>query len=115
MPFHDDNTIEDIMGCYLAALYWREGESDVDIEKQLSEFIERILDKLARNQSKTRHNWFTIALEHAQLAQEHFREKHFEHGREQLRLSWTHLESGNKANRRRVTFIAGPGGEVQHT
>lgn len=114
MSFHDDNTLEDIMGCYLVASHWRESESDADIHKQLSEFVERIEDKLARNRNKTRDNWFTIALKHAQQAQEHYRERQFERGRESLRLAWEHLESGNKASRRHTAFLAGPDGEIQH-
>lgn len=114
MPFRDDNTLEDIMGCYLVASYWREGQSGTDIHKQLAEFVERIQDKLARNRNKTRHNWFTIALEHAQQAQRHYHEGQFERGRQSLRLAWEHLESGNKASRRHTTFIAGSDGGVQH-
>jgi hypothetical protein len=114
MPFNDNNTLEDIMGCYLVASYWREGSSDGDIHEQLDEFVERIQDKLARNRNKARHNWFTIALEHAQRAQQQYRDCQFESGRQSLRLAWEHLESGNKASRRHTTFLAGSDGEVQH-
>ena len=41
MPFNDDNTLEDIMGCYLVASYWREGESDTDIHQKLAQFTNR--------------------------------------------------------------------------
>ncbi len=101
------------MGCYLVASYWREGESDTDIHKQLAQFVERIEDKLARNRNKARHNWFTIALEHAQRAQVHYRAGQFESGRQALHLAWEHLESGNKASRRHTTFTAGSDG-IQH-
>lgn len=102
------------MGCYLVASHWRESESDTDIHQQLSEFVERIQDKLARNRNKTRQNWFAIALEHAQQAQQHSRAGQFERGRQSLRLAWEHLESGNKASRRHTTFLAGSDGDVQH-
>ena len=98
MPFRDDNTLEDIMGCYLVASYWRESKPDSDIHKKLAEFVERIQDKLARNRNKTRSSWFTIALEHAKEAQQQYRDGQFERGRESLRLAWEHLESGNKAS-----------------
>lgn len=114
MPFHDDNTLEDIMGCYLVASYWREGESDTDIDGKLAEFVERIQDKLARNRNQTRHNWFTIALERAQQAQRQYHDHRFDAGRESLRQAWEHLERGNKASRRHTTFIAGSDGEIQH-
>jgi len=114
MPFHDDNTMEDIQGCYMVASYWREGESDSDIHQHLAHFVERIQDKLARNRNKTRQNWFTIALEHAEQAQQHYRDRQFERGRQSLRLAWEHLESGNKASRRHTTFLAGSDGGVQH-
>jgi len=102
------------MGCYLVASYWREGESDTDIHKKVAQFVERIEDKLKRNRNRRRCNWFRIALEHAQQAQQHYRAGRFERGRESLRLAWKHLESGNKASRRHTTFIAGSDGEVQH-
>jgi hypothetical protein len=114
MPFNDDNTIEDIMGCYLVASYWREGESAADIHQKLAQFVERIEDKLAHNRNKTRHNWFTIALEHARQAQQKFRDRQFEAGRQSLRQAWEHLERGNKASRRHTTFIAGSDGGAQH-
>jgi len=101
------------MGCYLVASYWREGQPDPDIHKQLAQFVERIEDKLARNRNKIRHNWFTLALEHAHRAQQLYRERQFESGRQSLRLAWEHLESGNKASRRHTTFIGGSNGGVQ--
>ena len=114
MSFHDDNTIEDIMGCYLVASHWRDGESDSDIHRKLSEFVERIQDKLARNRNQSRGNWFTIALEHALRAQQQYRDRQFEAGRQSLREAWKHLERGNKASRRHTTFVAGSDGEIQH-
>jgi hypothetical protein len=114
MPFHDDNTIEDIMGCYSVTSSWRDGESDFDVHRWLTEFVERIQDKLARNHTKIRGNWFTIALEHAQQAQRQYRDREFEAGRESLRQAWEHLERGNKASRRHTTFVAGTGGEIRH-
>jgi hypothetical protein len=115
MPrFNDDNTLEDIQGCYLVASGWPDFHPEFDIHDQLAEFVERIQDKLARNRNKTRHNWFTIALEHAQQAQQHYRDGQVERGRQSLRLAWEHLESGNKASRRHTTFVAGSDGEIQH-
>ena len=102
------------MGCYLVASRWREGGSTSNIDRKLAELVERIEGKLKRNRNKIRHNWFTIALEHAQRAQQQYRDRQFERGKESLRLAWEHLESGNKASRRHTTFIAGSEGGVQH-
>jgi hypothetical protein len=111
-PFRDENTLEDIQGCYLEASGWPDFHPELNIHQTLAEFAERIQDKLARNRNKIRHNWFTIALQHAQQAQEHYRLSELDRGREALRLAWEHLESGNKASRRHTTFLAGPNGEV---
>src|SRR6266496_5302267 len=111
MPrFKDDNTLEDIMGCYLVATGWPEFHRDLDIHETVAQFVERIQDKLARNRNKVRHNWFALALRHAQEAQEHYRNSDIKRGKESLRLAWNHLESGNKAHRRRTTFVAGGDG-----
>jgi hypothetical protein len=114
MPFSDDNTLEDIQGCYLVASGWPDFHPELDIHDQLAEFVERIQDKLARNRNNTRHNWFTLALEHAQQARQHYRDGQVDRGRQALRLAWEHLESGNKASRRHTTFIAGSDGAIQH-
>jgi hypothetical protein len=115
MPrFRDDNTLEDIQGCYLVASGWPDHFAEFDIHDQVAEFVERIQDKLGRNRNKTRQNWFTIALEHSQQAQRDYRDGHVERGRKSLRLAWEHLESGNKASRRHATFVAGSDGGIQH-
>lgn len=88
MPFGDDNTLEDIQGCYLVASGWSDFHPELDIHDQLAEFVERIQDKLARNRNNTRHNWFTLALEHAQQARQHYRNGQIERGRQALRLAW---------------------------
>jgi hypothetical protein len=114
MPrFRDDNTLEDIQGCYLVASAWPNFHPEFDIHDQLAEFVERIEDKLTRNRNKIRHNWFTIALEHARQAQHYYRDGQIERGKASLRLAWQHLESGNKASRRHTTFIAGSDREIQ--
>ena len=115
MPsFNDDNTLEDIMGCYMVASGWTASDRDFDIHRQIAQFVERIEDKLARNRNKTRHNWFTIALEYAKQAQQHYRDGQTEQGRQLLRRAWEQLESGNKASRRTTAFVAGADGEVRH-
>jgi hypothetical protein len=113
MPrFRDDNTLEDIQGCHLIASAWPDFYPNLNIHETLAELVERIQDKLTRNRNKIRHNWFTIALEHARQAQEHYRVGEVERGRKALRLAWEHLKSGNKASRQHTTFIAGSEGEV---
>jgi hypothetical protein len=114
MPsFNDDNTLEDIMGCYVVASYWEPSDSGFDIDLKTAEFVERIEDKLTRNRNKTRQNWFKIALEHARRAQQQYRVRDIERGRQSLREAWEHLERGNKANRRKTTFVGGAGGNIR--
>lgn len=116
MPsFSDGNTMSDIQGCYLVAVSRKPGDSKIDIHREISEFIERIEDKLARNRNKTRANWFRIALDHARRAQHFFRENNFRSGRDELDLAWEHLERGNKAHQRRTSFIGGSSGDVSPT
>ena len=112
MPFNDDNTLEDIEGCYLV-LTWKNAKSERDFDKSISEFIERIENKLARTRNKIRHNWFSIALDYAKQAKQHYRDGQVEIGRELLRKAWEHLESGNKASRRKTTFIAESDGNIR--
>src|SRR5437867_3061508 len=111
--FRDDNTLEDIQGCYLVARGWPQFHPEIDIHEQLAEFVERIEDKLSRNRNKTRQNWFTIALENARQAQQNYRDDQVERGRQLLRLAWKHLESGNKASRRKTTFVGGSDGQIR--
>jgi len=113
MSFNDENTLEDIRGVYLLASCWGESMPDVDIHKQAAEFVERIEYKIARNRNRTRHNWFAIAMHHARTAKQQFGGGDFKSGRESLDLAWRHLESGNKASRRRTTFVAGSDGGIQ--
>lgn len=114
MPFGDDNTLEDIMGCYLVASAWRQDKQNCDIHKKLRDFVERIEDKLARNRNQARKNWFTTALQHAKDAPQQYHDGRFQEGRKSLREAWEYLERGNKAKRRHTTFIAGPDGAVQN-
>ncbi|EEF60145.1 hypothetical protein [Pedosphaera parvula] len=113
MPFNDDNTMGHISGCYLVASAWPDFDSNLEINKKVAEFVERIEDKIARNRNKTRHNWFMIALGYARQAQQHYRNGQIETGRKLLRQAWEQLESGNKANRRKTTFVAGSDGKVR--
>jgi hypothetical protein len=113
MPgFNDDNTLEDIHGCILVATWWPDTLQPFDIHAKLAVLEERIQDKLARNNNRTRQNWFTNALEYVRQARVVYRSGEIERGGKLLRLAWEQLESGNKAHRRKTRFVAGNGGEV---
>jgi hypothetical protein len=74
--------------------------------------IVRIDDKLIRNNNAVRRNWFTTAREHALAAERAFLEGRAPDSYASLRLCWEHLERGNKAHKRRATFIAGADGQI---
>jgi hypothetical protein len=110
--FSDENTMEDIHGCYLVARGWPAYCPQFDIHQQLADIVARIEDKLSRNRNPVRKNWFTTALDHAKQAQRCYIEGDVEQGRKCLDHAWEYLESGNKAHRRRTTFMAGPDGQI---
>ena len=113
MPrFRDDNTLEDIHGTIVVAMWWPECPQKIDIHQEIAEIEERIQDKIARNRNAIRHNWFNGALELVHQAKEAYRQEQIERGRKLLRSAWEQLESGNKAHRRTTHFIVGRSGET---
>lgn len=113
MDMNDDNTLEDIQGAILC-LQW-------DVEKEAPEFpvapqfrklFARLDDKLQRNTNKIRQNWFQTARDHAVAAEKAFTEERKRDACESLRKCWEYLEQGNKAHRRKATFVALADGRV---
>jgi hypothetical protein len=113
MGINDDNTLSDIEG-HILCLQW-------DVEKPAPEFpvgprfkelLARIDDKLHRNSNKIRRNWFQTARDHAVEAEKAFLEKRTRDSYESLRMCWDYLEQGNKAHRRKATFVALADGQV---
>jgi hypothetical protein len=76
----------------------------------LDEIVSRIEAKLAKNTNKTRHNWFSIALDFARQARVAYAEGNSKRGEELLRQTEEYLVSGNKAHRRKTAFIVAPDG-----
>lgn len=113
MPrFKDENSIDDIMRCYLSVKGWPDFYPEIDVHEKLAELVERIEDKVARNGHEARHNWFNNALESAKEAQQLYRDGQVEAGRIRLRQAWEQVDSGNKASRRATTFAADPTGRT---
>lgn len=112
--FNDDNALLDIFGRIFIAQSWPEHSDPVDgtIAEQLDVIIARIEDKLARSKNRTRHNWFSSALEFAQEARIAYQADDVERGRSLLGRCREYLESGNKAHRRKTTFLVAPDGAV---
>jgi hypothetical protein len=113
MIIRDDNTLEDIHGLILTL------SADVSTEKpefpirpRMEELVTRIEEKLKRNTNTTRANWFAIALSYAKDAQVQFERGERTTAATALQRCWEHLESGNKAHRRKATFIVTPDGTV---
>jgi hypothetical protein len=113
MTFRDENTLEDIHGLILTL------SADVSTEKpefpilpRMEKLVARIEEKLNRNSNATRANWFTTALSHAKEAQARFESSDPTAADAALQECWAHLESGNKAHRRKATLIVAPDGTV---
>lgn len=115
MPrFKDENSIDDIMRCYLSVKGWPDFYPEIDVHEKLAELVERIEDKVARNGHDARHKWFNNALESAKEAQQLYRDGQVEAGRIRLRQAWEQVDSGNKASRRAGTVVEGAGGGSRH-
>ena len=113
MHISDDNTLEDIQGAIFCL--------QTDVNKEAPEFpvgpefkklLARIDDKLLRNSNKVRRNWFQTARDHAAAAEKAFCEKRTRDAYESLRKCSEYLEQGNKAHRRKATFVALADGQV---
>jgi hypothetical protein len=108
---NDNNTIEDIQGAiYCLQSDIHEDDPEFPVIAQFATLIERIEDKLARNRSPIRKNWFTEALNHARTAQQHFSDLDPDAAGESLRKCLDGITDGNKAHRRKTTFIVAPDG-----
>ena len=113
MHISDDNTLEDIQGTIFCL--------QTDVRKEAPEFpvgprfkklLARIDDKILRNSNKIRRNWFQTARDHAVEAEKAFSEKRTRDAYESLRKCSEYLEQGNKAHRRKATFVALADGQV---
>lgn len=108
---NDDNTIEDIQGvihCLQNDIH--EDDPEFPVDTQFSDLIERIEDKLARNRNQIRNNWFTEALNHARAAHQKYADGQMEAADSALRKCLDGMTDGNKAHRRKPSFIVAPDG-----
>ena len=114
--FGDENTLDDIHGVILVAEGYPEAWQDLDINRQLTEIVDRIREKLSRNKNRIRKNWFTTALEYAELAREYYKQNDFEKGRTLLRQVEEYLLAGNRAHKcTKPTFIVAASGVTTPT
>lgn len=107
----DDNTlgdIEGVIGCLRADL---EDESpEFPLPPRFGELLDRIELKLSKNKNRTRHNWFSTALDYAKAAHVAFTRGQTSEADENLSKCWEYLEQGNKAHRRKTAFIVSQDG-----
>jgi hypothetical protein len=113
MRITDDNTLEDIQGVILC-LQADVGEQkpEFPVAPRFQELLTRINDKLTRNKNAVRKKWFETAREHALAAERAFLERRARDADASLQRCWDYLEQGNKAHRRKATFVAGTDGQV---
>src|SRR5260221_6760299 len=113
MDMNDDNTLEDIQGTILCLQSDVEKEApEFPVAAQFRKLFARLDDKLQRNTNKIRQNWFQTARDHAIAAEKAFAEERKRDAYESLRKCWEYLEQGNKAHRRKATFVAFADGQV---
>ena len=118
-PFHDSNSLDEMLGAlFLAAGYpesWHEDERYVfpTIQGSLAEVVLRIKTKLARNPGQIRANWFALALEHVREASKLFAARDYAGARERVWQAHDSLQQGNKASRRKATFVVDPSGTAK--
>jgi hypothetical protein len=113
MDMNDDNTMEDIQGTILCLQSGVEEEvPKFPVAPQFQKLFARLDDKLQRNTNKIRRNWFQTARDHALAAEKAFIEKRKRDAYASLRKCWEYLEQGNKAHRRKATFVALADGQL---
>ena len=107
----DDNTlgdIEGVIGCLQADLV--DESPEFPLAPRFHELLERIELKLSKNKNKTRHNWFSTALDYAKAAHGAFTRGQASEADENLSKCWEYLEQGNKAHQRKTAFIVAQDG-----
>jgi hypothetical protein len=111
MWINDDNTLEYVTGviaCLQADLDERTPE--FPLEPGFDELLQRIDLKLRQNTNQIRWNWFLTAREHAEAARTAFREGRKVEADQSLSKCCEYLEQGNKAHRRKTSFIVSADG-----
>jgi len=113
MTFNDDNTLEDIQGLIYCLFFDVAADHpEFKVGPCLDELVARIKEKLRRNTSSTRANWFGIALAHAEEAKRCFESGNTAASKGSLEKGLEYLEEGNKAHRRKTAFIVAPDGTI---
>ncbi len=114
--FDDRNTLEDILGSIAFTQgypdYWSEDEINryPRLTGAFLEIHERISDKISRTRNRIRASWFAIARDQVNEAERLYLAGKIDEGKDLLFRASDQLQQGNKAHRRRTTFVIGEGG-----
>jgi len=115
MPFSDDNTLEDILGAiFVLQCDLSDNQPEALVVEQFNQLLDRINLKIAKNRNKIRGNWFNLAKEHASNALNLYQEGKSSESDKTLLKVRDYLEQGNKAHKRKATFIVSPDGTIYH-
>ena len=115
-PFHDANTVEEILaGLYHAGTYpdyWDDDQRYVypTIQGLLARIVLRLETKIRHKPGRVRTNWFTLALEEVRLASAIFAKGNYDSGRGHIQKAHDLVEQGNRASRRKLSFVVGVDG-----
>lgn len=107
----DDNTVEDILGL-ISFVNGRESWPDEVDQATVDQIVARIDAKLTRNTNPTRRNWFERSRDHARDAASAFARQDFATFEFSLRKCAEFLRDGNKAHRRKATFVIDTDGSI---
>jgi hypothetical protein len=117
-PFGDSNELDDILGLLTVAQGYPESWSEDErtrfptIQGILVEAIDRVATKIRLCKQVRRRSWFNLALEALQEAREYYSTGQYDEGRRAVQGADDLLRKGNKADKRKTAFIAGPGGDI---
>jgi len=117
-PFNDANSVDEILGALSFSAEYPDGWDDDEryfyptIQGTLTEIALRLETKLHRNPGKERATCFTSVLESVRLAMPLFASGGYQAGQDLLWAAHDLLLTGNRRERRKASFIAGPDGSV---
>ena len=115
-PFHDSNSVEDILTELSIATEYPHSWSDEErfvyptIQGSLAQAVLRLETKLKHEPGRVRASGFTLALNHIHQAAALFAGRNYESARAALQKAHDLIEQCNRATRRKVSFVVGPDG-----
>jgi hypothetical protein len=115
-PFRDANGVDNMIGGLLLASGYPDTWNDEErfryptIQGTLARVALRLATKVANNPGRIRANWFTLALTDVRRAAELFASGEYGEAQAHARKAQALIEQGNRAARRKVSFVVGPDG-----